>query len=173
MEYKFIWLLKRCSCEINIIVISGVYMFSDCPSVRFVRFPGIFLGTHEISGLKFVMLMYPDHLQNWLDFGHGLLLCVIVVALWHSKTGHTWSFQILSVHRMGIIVWNLTCWCMLTTFRNDQILVMVCWFSLFLSPLWINKTGHIWCFWAFSWEPIGGMAWNLVCWCILTTTRID
>ena len=128
MEYKFIWLLKRCSCEINIIVISGVYMFSDCPSVRSVRFPGIFLGTHKISGLKFVMLMYPDHLQNWLDFGHVLLIYVILVAPSHNKTGHIWSFRILFVHRMGIIAWNLTCWCILTT---SEMIRFWSWFVYF------------------------------------------
>ena len=25
------------------------------------------------------MLMYPDHFQNWLDFGHGLLIFLIFV----------------------------------------------------------------------------------------------
>ena len=29
------------------------------------------------------------------------------------------------------IVWNLTCWFILTTFRTDWILVTVCWFSSF------------------------------------------
>ena len=27
-----------------------------------------------LNGLKFDVLMYPDHLQNWLDFGHLLLI---------------------------------------------------------------------------------------------------
>ena len=30
------------------------------------------------NGLKFGMLMYPDHLQNWLHFGHGLLIFPIL-----------------------------------------------------------------------------------------------
>ena len=25
------------------------------------------------------MLMYPDHFQNWLDYGHGLLIFLIFV----------------------------------------------------------------------------------------------
>ena len=36
-----------------------------------LTFPGILWKTHGKNGLKFDMLMYPDHLQNWLDFDHG------------------------------------------------------------------------------------------------------
>ena len=38
---------------------------------------GIVLRTHGRSWLKFGMLIYPDHLQNWLDFVHGLLIFLI------------------------------------------------------------------------------------------------
>ena len=36
------------------------------------------------NGLKFYMLMYPDHLQNWLDYGHI-----------HRRCGfmHNWNFK--------------------------------------------------------------------------------
>ena len=54
------------------------------------------------------MLMYPDHLQNWLDFSHGLLIFLILVAFWLSEMGE----------RMGGIAWDLVCWCILTTFRS-------------------------------------------------------
>ena len=37
----------------------------------------------------------------------------------------------------------------------------------------LNETGQISGFWAFSVECMGGMAWNLICWCILTTFRTD
>ena len=33
---------------------------------------GHFPWMHAGDSLKFCMLMYPDHLQNWLDFGHAL-----------------------------------------------------------------------------------------------------
>ena len=37
------------------------------------RFCGVFSEERmERMTLKFGMVMYPDHLQNWLDFGHGL-----------------------------------------------------------------------------------------------------
>ena len=47
---------------------------SFCPSVRPERFPGICRRTHGGNGLKFYVLMYLDHLQNWLVYGHGLLI---------------------------------------------------------------------------------------------------
>ena len=39
-----------------------------------LRFLGIFLTIHGQNALKFGMQMYPDQLQNWLEFGHGLLI---------------------------------------------------------------------------------------------------
>ena len=43
------------------------YGMSVCPSVCAERFPGICWRTLGGNGLKFCMLMYHDHLQNWLD----------------------------------------------------------------------------------------------------------
>ena len=34
----------------------------------------------EWNGLKFDIRMYPDQLQNWLDFHHGLFIFLILVA---------------------------------------------------------------------------------------------
>ena len=47
---------------------------SVCPSVRPSRFLGICRRMHGGIGLKFYMLMYLDHLQNWLVHGPGLLI---------------------------------------------------------------------------------------------------
>ena len=44
------------------------------PSVHPERFPGICRRMHGGIGLKFYMLMYLDHLQNWLVYGRGLLI---------------------------------------------------------------------------------------------------
>ena len=62
---------------------------SVCPSVRPERFPGICWRTHGGNGLKFYMLMYLDHLQNWLVYGHGLL--VFLILFWLSETGQIWG----------------------------------------------------------------------------------
>ena len=43
-----------------------VFSFSVHPSQRF---PCITLRTHGKNGIKFGMLVYSDHLQNWLHFG--------------------------------------------------------------------------------------------------------
>ena len=37
-------------------------------------FPGISWRTHGGNSLQFCMLMYLDHRQNWLVYGHGLLI---------------------------------------------------------------------------------------------------
>ena len=44
--------------------------------VKWVKFvvSGHFRRTHRGNGLKFCMLMYPNNLQNWFDFGHGMLI---------------------------------------------------------------------------------------------------
>ena len=40
------------------------------------------------NGLKFCILMYPDHLQNWLGFGHGLLIFLLLASFWLSRVLH-------------------------------------------------------------------------------------
>ena len=50
-------------------------------------FPGIFRRTHGGNGLKFRILMYLDHLQNWSDYGCSLML------FWLSETGQIWGFR--------------------------------------------------------------------------------
>ena len=43
-----------------------------------LQLPGIFLRTHGRNGLQFSMLMYHDHLHNWLCFGHLLIFYAIL-----------------------------------------------------------------------------------------------
>ena len=75
--------------------------------------------------------MYPDQLDNWLHFRHGLLIFLILAAFWQSETGQICYFRAFSwEHKRGMAS-NLACWCILTTMRTNEILVMVCWYSLF------------------------------------------
>ena len=77
---------------------------------------------------EFDMLMYLDHLQKWLVYGHGLLIFLILALFWLSETGQIWGFRALLGERMEELAWNCACWCILTTFRTDQFMVRVCWF---------------------------------------------
>ena len=63
------------------------YHFTACPSVRPERFPGICQRMHGGISVTFYMLMYLDHLQNWLVFGNGLLIFLILALFWFSETG--------------------------------------------------------------------------------------
>ena len=89
------------------------------PSVRPERFPGISRRMHGGIGLKFYMLMYLDHLQNWLVYGHGLLIFLILALFWLSETGQIWGFWAFPGERMEEMAWNFAGWCILTTFRTD------------------------------------------------------
>ena len=104
---------------------------------------------HGGNGLKFCMLMYLDHLQNWLVLGHGLLTFVILVLFWLSETGQIWGFQAFSGKPNEEMAWNVACWCILTTFRTDKIMVAVCRIFLILMLFWLSETGQIWGFQAF------------------------
>ena len=101
---------------------------SVCPSVRPERFPGICRRTHGGNGLKFYMLMYLDHLQNWLVYGHGLLIFLILALFWLSETGQIWCFRAFPGECMEEIAWNFARWCILTTFKTDKFMATVCWF---------------------------------------------
>ena len=92
----------------------------------------IFWSTHGRNGLNFGMLMYPDHLQNLLNFFvHGLLIFLLLASFWLSETGHIWGLWQFSSECMGGMACNLTCWCILTTFSTAYILVIVYGFSSF------------------------------------------
>ena len=60
--------------------------------------------THGENDLKFGMLMYPDHRHDWLDFGHGLLISLILAPLWLNETAHIWVFWALSGEHLGVTV---------------------------------------------------------------------
>ena len=62
---------------------------------------GIFLRAHGRSGLKFDMLMYPDHLWNWLHMDRDLLVLLILAPFWLSETGKICTFQVFSWQCMG------------------------------------------------------------------------
>ena len=50
-------------------------------------FPCILRGSHGMNGLNFGILMYPAHLQNWLDYGNGLSIFLIWSQLWLCEMG--------------------------------------------------------------------------------------
>ena len=84
-----------------------------------LRFPGISLRTHGGNGLKFCMLMYLDYFQNWLNYGHGLLIFFLLVPLWLSETGQICVFRAFPGEHMEAMAWHFACWCSLTTFRTE------------------------------------------------------
>ena len=105
------------------------YRFTACPSVRPSVCPSVRLSVRpsgEVSGrmhggisLKFYMLMYLDHLQNWLVYGHGLVIFLILALFGLSETGQIWGFRVFPGERMEEMAWNFARWCILTTFRTD------------------------------------------------------
>ena len=79
--------------------------------------------THRGNDLTFCMLMYPDHLKNWLDNDHSVLIFLILTLSWLSETGfqafswcsvdfplwcpfdwnqYIWGFSVLSGERVGV-----------------------------------------------------------------------
>ena len=89
-----------------------------CPSVRPERFPDICRRMHGRNDLKFCMLMYLRHLQNWLVYGLGLLIFKILALFWLCEMGQIWSFGAFSGERMEGMAWNFACWCILITIRT-------------------------------------------------------
>ena len=92
---------------------------SVCPSVRPERFRDICRRLQGGISLKFYMLMYLDHLQNWLVYGHGLVIFLILALFGLSETGQIWGFRVFPGECMEEMTWNFARWCILTTFRTD------------------------------------------------------
>ena len=135
-------------------------------------FPDISWRTHGGNHLKFWTLMYLDHLQNWLVYGYGLLIFVILALFDLVKrvkfgvSGHflenAWRKWPEILH--ADVSWPpselISLWLRFVDFCN-------------FGTIWLSETGQIWGFRAFPGERMKGMAWNFACWCILTTFRTD
>ena len=80
---------------------------------------GITRRMHGGNGLKFCTLMYLDHFQNWLVYGYGLVIFLILALFGLSETGQIWGFRVFPRERMEEMAWNFARWCILTTFRTD------------------------------------------------------
>ena len=81
---------------------------------------GHFIGERmEGNGLKFCTLMYLDHRQKWLVYGHGLMIFLILAPFWLSERGQFWGIRAYPEQCMEGMAWNFACWCILTTFRTD------------------------------------------------------
>ena len=93
--------------------------FTACPAGRPERFPGICQRMHGGIGLKFYILMYLDHLQNWLVYDRGLLIFLILALFWLNETGQIWGFRAFSGECMEGIALNFARQCILPIFRTD------------------------------------------------------
>ena len=108
-----------------------------------------------LNGLKFDMLMHPDHLQNWVDFSRHLLIFLILALFGLSNTGQICNIFV----RMQV--------------KNDLKFVMLMYpellqtlfdfghgFLIFLvlASFGLSETGQIGGSWRFSTRCIGGMA---------------
>ena len=113
--------------------------------------------------------MYLDHLQNWLVYGHGLLIFLILALFWLSETGQIWGFRAFPGERMEEMAWNFARWCILTTFQNWLVYGQGLLIFQILALFWLSETGQIWGFRAFPGERMEEMAWSFARWCILTT----
>ena len=82
------------------------------------------------------MMMFRDHLQNWLVYGYSLLIFLILELFWLvygyslliflilelfwlSETGQILGFWAFPGERMEEMAWNFARWCILTTSQSD------------------------------------------------------
>ena len=76
------------------------------PSVRrgFRAFPG-----ERMEGMawNFTCWCVLTTLQNWLVYGRGLLIFLILALFWLSETGQIWGIQAFTEERIEEMAWNL------------------------------------------------------------------
>ena len=89
--------------------IAIVYFFSIVPfNLVFVVTSKIKLIIFDCSHFECPKFnMYPGHLENWLDFGHRLLIFLILAAFWLSETGQICDFWAFSWEHKGGMASNL------------------------------------------------------------------
>ena len=90
---------------------AGGIMFSGCPSVR-----------PSVRSLK-----YPLLTCTWVRWSTR----PTVTVLRHVRPSVRRGFWAFAGERMEGMARNFTCWCILTIFRTDYFVAMVCWFYSF------------------------------------------
>ena len=139
----------------------NTYVFSlRCPSVRPSVWRGFrsFARMHRGIGLKFYMLVYLHHLQNWLVYGRGLVILGFPGISWRTHGGN-----------------DLKC-CMLMYrghLQNWLVYGHILLIFLILALFWLSEMGQIWGFRAFPGERMEEITWNFARWCILSPFRTD
>ena len=148
------------------------YCFTACPSVRrgFRAFTGERM---EWMAWNFALPLYLDHLQNWLDYGHSLLIFLCLTPLWLSEMGQIWGFWAFPREGMGGNGLKMCTLMYLDHLQNWFIYAYSLVIFLTWTLFWLSEKGQIWGLWAFPGERMDGMASNFACWCNLTTFRTD
>ena len=159
LEHLQNWLVHGHS--LLIFLIFALFWLSETGQIwGFRAFPG-----DRMEEMAWNFARWCMHLQNWLVYGHSLFIFIILVLFLLSETGQIRGFRAFPGE-----------FCMLMYLDHLQN-----WFGLghglltfvILPLFWLSETGQIWGFRAFPGERMEGMAWNMVCCCILTTSRTD
>ena len=126
---------------------AGGIMFSGCPSVR----PSV-RSKPEIASFHLYMgpLVNPTNRDRFTA-------CLSV------RPSVRRGFRAFAGERMEGLACNFACWCIVTMFRTEQIMVTVCLFSSFWCHFDLVKRVKFGGFRAFPWERMEGMGWNFVC----------
>ena len=103
---------------------------------------------HGTNDLKFGMLIYPDHLQEWWDYGHGLLIFLILTTFWLSETGQICGFlEFSEMHWENGLQFDIMMYlCYIQNWLDICYSLLI---FLILAEFWPNETGQIWVFQAF------------------------
>ena len=139
---------------------------------------GIFWRTHGRRGLKFGILVYPDHLLNWVDVSHGLSIYLILKQFWLCEAHKIWDFRAFSGEHMEGIAWSLTWWSHShnetdalwplpepTRFDHDLLIFLIL-VHFVIVRVQFGASGHFL-------KGMEGMTWNLTWWCVMIIFPTD
>ena len=126
--------------------------------------------THRENGLRFCIMMYPDHLQNWLDYGHGLFIFLLLMSLWLNETVNFGVFRAFPGERIERW-WREILHADVSWPPSDLIRLWSWLIFIIMALFWLGGRGQIRSFRTFPGESMEGMVRNFVCWCILTIFR--
>ena len=63
----------------------------------------------EEMAWNFARCCILTNFQNWLVYGRGLLIFLILALFWLSETGQIWGFQAYPGERIVGMAWNFAC----------------------------------------------------------------
>ena len=120
------------TCRIDYTLVTVCWLSSFWHNFDLVKWIKFGLSVHYLEN---IWKEWPDVWHAHVSWPPSELIrfwwWLVIFSFWSNFDLEKWIKFVFYMHSLeNRWTWNLACWCILTTFRDDQIWIMGCWFYL-------------------------------------------